>query len=88
MIALYKGIQENKLKEWKFHAGVHGIDIDGKNTTSSTSTSSTPVQSDPNVPLFGDPESYQSLSDEEREAQTQKMLSKHKSWYNKSFMKG
>jgi len=38
------------------------------------------------VPLFGDPEDYESMSQEKREELTQKMMGKHKAWAGKSLL--
>ena len=85
MESLYEGIQSSKLEQWEFQASIHGIDVTGNTSTNSTPTQ---TQSEPGMPLFGDPESYQSLSNEEREVATQKMLFKHRVWAGESFKKG
>ena len=88
MDALFSGIQENKRVDWEFHAAMNGIDLkaeQGKkeNVSSSSSTASKPI-----IPLFQDPEAYQSISLEEREAMTKEMQGSHKRWAGKSFLKG
>lgn len=82
MEALFEGIQREKLIEWEFHAAIHGVDIGGNEGTA-------PVKdADPAVPLFSDPEDYQSMSLEAKEEATKKMKSKHQRWSGQSFLKG
>lgn len=81
MEALFEGLQRGKLVEWEFHAAIHGVELGGKK-------SSTAKHSDPEVPLFGDPAEYQSMSLEEKEKETEKMQNKHKRWSGQSFLKG
>ncbi len=73
-----------KMDEWEFQAQIHGIDL-GKSPSNSSNTQ---LQSDPRIPLFGDPETYQSLSNEDKEVETKKMMSRHRAWAGQSFMEG
>jgi len=83
MEALFEGLQENKKIDWEFYAAINGIDLGKEQRKSAPSAASDPV-----VPLFLDPESYQSMSLEEREAMTTKMKKIHKRWAGQSFLKG
>lgn len=85
MESLFKGIQENKKIEWEFFAAINGVDL---GTGTETKTAPVVQDSDTSIPLFGDPSDYQSMSLEERQEQTDKMQSKHKSWAGQSFLKG
>jgi len=73
--ALFENIQKCKMHEMTFQAGIHGVDLQGAKTQSKPSTNAESV-----VPLFGDPEDYEELSNEEREDLTKTMLSKHRNW--------
>ncbi len=75
--ALYDEIQKAKEVEFRFQATIHGVEIkdDLKPPTQKQSDSKEPV-----VPLFGNPEAYVNLTDQEKEDLTSKMLNKHRSW--------
>lgn len=74
------------MDEWKFQASIHGVDVskDGGNKPAPTIESNR----DDTLPMFGDPEAYQSMSLEEREAETKKMMKKHQVWSNDPYSKG
>lgn len=58
-------------------AAIHGIDLDKELGNDVKSTPSKKQQSNF---VFGDPAEYEKLSEEDRIAQTQKMMNKHKDW--------
>lgn len=68
---LFININKVKTQEYEYLALLHGADIKGKGQES---------QSSDGMPLFGDPSSYENMSDEEKEALTQKMMVNYKSW--------
>jgi hypothetical protein len=74
-------LYEFKLKEdeenIRFQAAIHGAELKEKPQEGSKSGSET-------VPLFGDPKDYDSMSQEEREKLTKKMMGKHKVWAGQS----
>lgn len=77
---MFANIQKVKHREFLLTAQMHGLkikDVDLDNNNESE-----------NVPLFGDPEEYKNLSDEEKENMTAKMMSKHKSWSGEKLSKG
>ena len=59
----------------KIQANLHGID-----TESDVSEKPQTQEKEPSVPMFGDPSQYEKMSEEERNSQTEKMMSRHKSW--------
>ena len=73
------GLYEYKLKEdeehLRFQAAIHGAKLKetGRAFSSEDNLNAT-------VPMFGDPKEYESLSQEEREEMTKKMMGKHKLW--------
>jgi len=73
--ALYDEIQKAKEVEFRFQATIHGVEVDGVKSQTTQSDSKDPI-----VPLFGNPEAYTNMTDQEREDLTSKMLNKHKSW--------
>lgn len=80
---LYDAYQSKLSREYEFQAALHGVSFKGGSKSKKKD-----VQSDnPNIPLFGDPEQYATLSAEERENLTQKMLNKHKAWAENPFIK-
>jgi len=77
------GLYEYKLKEdedsLRFQAAIHGAKLKESGRPSSKDNLGRPV------PMFGDPKDYESVSQEEREEMTQKMLGKHKVWAGGAF---
>jgi hypothetical protein len=79
------GLYEYKLKEdeehLRFQAAIHGAKLKeaGRAPTSSKDNLGKAV------PMFGDPKDYESLSQEEREEMTEKMMGKHKIWAGTAF---
>jgi len=75
---LFENIQKLKNYELTFAANIHGVDLNGTGENTNNHTD----KAEPAVPLFGDPEDYKHLSEDEREAITAKMIGKHKNWSN------
>jgi hypothetical protein len=77
------GLYEYYLKEeeaaLRFQAAIHGAKI------KETGPPTTKDNLDKSVPMFGDPKDYESLSQEEREEMTAKMMGKHKLWAGSAF---
>ena len=67
---MFNYIIEEKNEEIIFQAALRGIKLKDPKAP----------QKDEVVPMFGDPDSYDELSDEEREELTQDMMGKHKTW--------
>ena len=63
----------------RFQAAIHGAEM------KETGQSSTKDNLKKAVPMFGDPKEYESLSQEEREEMTKKMMGKHKVWAGTAF---
>lgn len=63
-------------EELKFHASINGVTLSDtpKEKEEAVNTS------DAKVPLFGDPEAYTNLSEEEKQSITEKMKNKHQTW--------
>ncbi len=76
---MYNALQEDKLDDYRFNAGIHGVDLNEKSSTSSETEKSEDTAS---IPQFGDPKEYEHLSQEERELLTAKMKQKHTNWVN------
>lgn len=84
--AMYKSIVEEQNEDIRFQAALRGVTLkDGGNESPSNSKQ---TKSEPVVPLFGDPDSYNHLSDEERNVLTQKMMAKHRNWVQNMHMNG
>lgn len=73
--ALYEEIQKAKDIEFRFQAAINGAEL--KDDVGSVKEQSGCKAS---VPLFGDPEAYNQMSDQEKDSLTGKMMNKHKSW--------
>jgi hypothetical protein len=76
---MYEHIMKDKNNEFKFHALIHGIDVD-KKSKRSLNEDLDDQQNKQDLPLFRDPSEYDHLSDEERERITRKMKSQHRRW--------
>ncbi len=73
---LFTEIQKIKSEEFKVQAALQGVDIDKDKAISSPTASSTKSPS----MIFGDPNEYNSLSKDEAQNLTEKMMGKHKHW--------
>jgi hypothetical protein len=76
---LYKEIQEIKHRDYVIQASFHGVQIDDSKS-SSTGTTHRKAVEDPKVPIFRDPEEYKTMSEEDRNAETERMMGLHKRW--------
>ena len=78
---------EKKNEEYTFYAALHGIDLSKENSKQSSKQQSRASNKSSNnnaLPMFGAPEDYEHLSEEERKELTMKMMGKHRSWVDKS----
>lgn len=64
--------------EDRFIAAVHGVDLDKE--LGNDIPQNIPSKTTQNNFIFGDPSEYEKLSDDERNAKTQKMMDLHKDW--------
>ena len=80
------GLYEYKLKEdeehLRFQAAIHGAKL------KETGRDSVKDNLEKTVPMFRDPKEYESLSKEEQEEMTKKMMGKHKIWAGTAFEGG
>lgn len=83
MQALYAMGSQRRVDEFKLNARMHGATFDDDDTPSQT-----PAAAEAKIPLFGDPDAYEGVSESERNEMTQKMLQKHKSWAASDFVEG
>lgn len=74
VIKLYEYQMRDQEDQWKFHAAIHGIDLDAKPEETEESGSAAKPTQDKQF-LFKDPATYEGMSEEERTKETQKMMS-------------
>lgn len=88
MIFLFENIIKQKESDFKIQAAIHGIDL-SKNVENQEEGYTEPKQSTPQqpanqtLPLFRDPDDYAHMSQEERQALTEKMKKQHENWAKK-----
>jgi hypothetical protein len=72
-----------KVTDYKFLAGIHGIDLDKsvKKTTSKKKEDSPTKEDAEEESLFKGPEAYAKMTQEEKEAETQRMMDKLKGFF-------
>lgn len=75
LFVLYELIQKDKLREIEVQASLHGVKI-----KRSFNDSTGQAEENPDVPLFRDPSDYETMSETEREEETQRMMGLHKRW--------
>lgn len=81
---MYVNILKKRSEKMKFLAAIQGIDISGKSGETPVSRDELPEGiENPKEFVFGNPDSYDKMSDEEKEKLTQKMMG---NWVN--FTKG
>ena len=73
---LYDAYQTKIVRDREFLAAIHGVTLEKSSSASSKDQQSATSK----VPLFGDPEDYKDLSEQEKEELTQKMIGQHKVW--------
>lgn len=76
--ALVNLAQEREYNRRRFDAAIHGIDLDKALAKTSASSPST-VSSNDGL-IFKDPKEYEHLTQQEKEALTEKMMKKFKAW--------
>lgn len=80
MLYLYGHVQRKKIDEWKILASMHGITIkdEPKDSKDDMFDFGSNAPGPKNDMLFGDPADYENMTDDEKEALTQRMMSNHK----------
>jgi len=71
-------LQEADYEQYKFQAGLQGIDLDKQ----TGNVSGVERETKGNVFTFQDPKNYEKMTKEEREQLTHKMMQGHKQWMN------
>lgn len=69
-IFLFKSADDEKFRDYKFQAGIHGVDIDADAEGGDKPKSK---QTNEETFLFKDPADYEGLSDEEKQRETDAM---------------
>lgn len=83
---LYEHYVKHEVERRKFEGLLHGIDLDDKSPApkSSAATPTTTTAPESSEFVFGRPDQYKSMSTEEREERTQKMMAFFKNWAGKT----
>ncbi len=79
---MYEHVTQQKYNDYKFFAGLSGIDLDkeSKKQSQSSETALEKQQKQQDLPLFKDPNEYANCTQEELNEMTQKMMGKHRQW--------
>lgn len=85
---LFEYYVKKENENYKFHAAIQGIDLEKEANKASTgskpqSRANTKTPNNNALPMFGAPEDYTYLSEEEKKELTAKMMGSHRSWVNK-----
>jgi len=78
--AMFEHCTKERYNDYRFFAGIQGIDLDKHTGKQSSQASLDEQQKKQSLPLFRDPSYYDDLSAEEREKLTQEMMNKHRRW--------
>ena len=78
MELLYEFAIKREVERREFEAAIHGAEM--KKTVRKETTTSAPVKKSNNIFMFGDPEEYKDMSEEEKKELTRKMMGMHKHW--------
>lgn len=81
---LYTCAMKRKGDDYRFQALLHGVNLDDSSSSSSSSKKPQQQPQNQSLPIFGDPEDYSHLSQEEKDKLTQNMMRQHQSWANNS----
>ena len=79
MIVLFEHSEKRLGDILKFEAQIHGAKIEEKPFPISEAAPKAPETSKDGF-MFGDPDAYKEISQEERERLTQQMMGRHKRW--------
>jgi len=84
LLFMFESGDKERYSDQKFAAALQGVDLDGETgaTPGSQPPKAAPVQKGDGM-LFGSPEDYENMTQEEREAQTTQMM---KHWRNFSLV--
>ncbi len=82
--SMFQFAVEQKYEKYKFFAALSGIDLDKQNKNKSNVDKLDEQQKKQALPLFRDPKEYESMSQEELNELTNKMMYQHKNWAKKS----
>lgn len=79
---MFSNIQKIKYDDFKLKALLVGVDLDkeGRKNSPRKTIQETPDNLEQDIPIFGDPEKYKKLPEEEKQKITDQMMNKHKSW--------
>lgn len=77
---MHEYIAEDEKAKNKFQAIIHGIDLDKASKKKGDKKSLDEQEKKQDLPIFRDPDSYDEMSQEERDRLTQKMMRKHRQW--------
>ena len=75
VVTLYKNMKKIEYDKFKLMASLHGVTLND-----SPQSGNSKFTKDPEVPLFGNPDDYANLSEEQKNSLTEKMMNKHKFW--------
>jgi hypothetical protein len=82
LVKLYDYQMQDQEDQWKFHAAIHGIDLDASAKEGETTKGSSSPQE--KKFLFKDPAEYEEMTKEEREKETREMMGHWRSFQIRS----
>lgn len=78
--ALFDELQGIEYDKFKLDGRLHGVEFKDDKSGNSKNSNFSDAHVDPEVPLFKDPSDYDSMTEDEKNSMTQKMMGKHKSF--------
>ena len=82
VIALFNHAQDDRKGYYIFMGAIHGVDILKEESKTNTKRKHIEKDKQQQVLVFGDPETYKNLSDNEKQQLTEEMMKSHKNWVN------
>ena len=80
MYGMYETSIERQNEDITIIAKIHGIDMDKEGHRKEEATTFQKQPKGQELPIFGDPDQYKDMSQEEKKKKTQEMMFSHKAW--------
>lgn len=82
MIVLYKNLTDREYQRFKIQAALHGAKLDEEKLPTNSE-----LKSKPSSFAFGEPESYEHMTEEQKQKLTDKMMGAHQVWKGQSTLR-
>lgn len=86
LLYLFESGVKRKYQDFISFAAVHGVKLDDPFAETGNGKTTSPKVRSTDGFMFGDPEAYENMPQEDRDAITRKMMQKHRVWNNTGYV--